>query len=365
MNENLKESPVIFKEHLQENGTFLGEIKLNSPKTYNALSKEMIFLMKDKVENWKNNLNISLIFLHGEGEKAFCAGGDVKSLYFTIKEAKQQNKDAGLTVKSFFKKEYELDELLHTFPKPVVTWGSGIVMGGGLGLFMASSHRIVTETSFFTMPEIHIGLFPDVGGTYFLSRLPHFWGWYLALTAHRVMPDEALLIQFGNFYFENLKKEDILKFLLTEQFIDNEDLSKKLKQKQSKRETKKVCFLDFYKDEIQELCQSQNIHQIHKNFKTFPKIKHNDFFKIAEKDKENFLKGSPSSLGIICEQLKRGRNLSLNEAFQLELKITQACARHNDFQEGVRALLVDKTKDAQWNPPTIEDISESWIKKHF
>lgn len=364
MNSDQQNLPVIFREHPQKNGAFLGEIKLNSPKSLNALSKDMIFPMRDKVEEWTKNPSISLIFLHGEGSKAFCAGGDVKSLYHTIKEAKEQNKDAGSAVKIFFEKEYEIDKLLHNFPKPVVTWGEGVVMGGGLGLFMGSSHRIVTETSFFAMPETHIGLFPDVGGTYFLSRLPYFWGWYLALTTHRVLPDEALHIQFGNLYFENKKKEEVFQFLLNEEFQNGEELLEKLKAKQSER-NKKTCFLEVYKEEIKELCESQNIHKIYEKFKSFPKNKYEEFLKIAQIDQSNFLKGSPSSLGIVCEQLKRGKSLNLNEAFEMELVLTQACARRNDFPEGVRALLIDKTKDAKWDPASIELLTDSWIQEHF
>ena len=359
-----KEQVIIFKEHQKKDGTFVGEIKLNTPKTLNALNQEMIFSAKDQVESWKQNPKVSLLFLHGAGEKAFCAGGDIKVMHHSIKEAKEKGEDAGLSIKDFFSKEYQLIELLRTFPKPVVSWGGGVVMGGGLGLLMGSSHRVVTETSLFAMPEIHIGLFPDVGGTYFLSQLPHYWGWYLALTAHRISPQEALLIQFGNLYFKNSQKEEVFQFLLNNSFKDGEELLKQLQNIQAKKEFSKSCFLEIYKEDIQKLCESKNIQTIYKNFKSFA-LRESEYSKIVEKDKLNFLRGSPSSLGIVCEQLKRGKGMDLKNVFKMELILAQACARRFDFQEGIRALLIDKTRDAKWNPAQIEELTESWIEGHF
>ena len=363
-NSEPKEQVIIFKENQKKDGTFVGEIKLNSPKTLNALNTEMIFSARDQVESWAQNPKCSLLFLHGAGEKAFCAGGDIKVMHNSIKEAKEKGEDAGLSIKNFFDKEYQLIELLRTFPKPVVAWGGGVVMGGGLGLLMGSSHRVVTETSLFAMPEIHIGLFPDVGGTYFLSRLPHYWGWYLAITAHRISPQEALLIQFGNLYFKNSQKEEVFQFLLNGSFKNEDDLLKQLQTLQAKREFPKPSFLEVYKQDIQKLCESKDIKTIHKNFKSFV-LGESEYSKIVEKDKLNFSRGSPSSLGIVCEQLKRGDGMDLKNVFKMELILAQACARRFDFQEGIRALLIDKTRDANWNPAQVEELTEPWIKEHF
>ncbi len=131
------------------------------------------------MQQWKNDHNIALVVLQGAGDKAFCAGGDIRDLYQAMKAAPDTYQPY---VEDFFTKEYTLDYLIHTFDKPVLVWGNGIVMGGGLGLMAGASHRIVTASSRIAMPEMAIGLYPDVGGSWFLNRMPEGCGLFLGLT---------------------------------------------------------------------------------------------------------------------------------------------------------------------------------------
>ena len=355
---NLSEQ-VIFKEHERMDGSLLGEIKLNNPKALNALTLEMIRFIKNQLNQWKQNEKIALIFLHGEGEKAFCAGGDVKGLYSLILKAREKKTDPGLAVEPFFREEYEMDYLIHTYSKPVVVWGQGVVMGGGLGLFQAASHSIVTDTSLLAMPEISIGLFPDVGGSWFLSRLPEKLGWYLALTGCRLNSAEVLFLGWSQLYFENSEKDKALKNLLSLDFRDGEDLTRRLRDFQTHSPSVEN-WLEKHKELIFQAVKSGDVKTIYTELKESVVED-----KKWNKNREVFLKGSPTSAGIICEQLNCGKNKNLKEVFQMELVLAMQCARHPDFTEGVRALLVEKTGQPAWKPKSIDLLEDSWIQEHF
>ncbi len=353
---------IFFKEHKRSDGSFLAEVKLNSPKTFNALDVGMIKALKNHLEKWKKDSNISLIFVHGEGEKSFCGGGDVKKLYHGILNCRKKNEDPGLFVQPFFENEYATNYLMHTYPKPIVLWGHGIVMGGGLGLFAASSHPIVTESSLLSMPEIFIGLFPDVGGSYFLNKLEKNLGLYLALTAYRFNGVESLFLKFSQLAFRNSDKQEVFNFLLSLSFQGNEHFNQKIKEFQKNKQISfdQENWLKKYVEEINQLVESKDIQIIYENFKN-TKIEDKKWIK----NKENFLKGSPSSVGVICEQLRRGENMSLKEVFKMEIVMAMQHARHPDFQEGVRALLIEKTGSPIWNPDNVKKLKDSWIQEHF
>lgn len=162
-------APVLFEEWQCADKSLLGVATLNLPKALNALNLEMVKLLLAKLTEWEQREDVGAVLLRGAGEKAFCAGGDVVSLHNAMKD----NPGAvPAAAREFFCEEYQLDHAIHAFSKPFIVWGSGIVMGGGMGLLMGASHRIATETSRMAMPEITIGLFPDVGGSFFLNKMP-------------------------------------------------------------------------------------------------------------------------------------------------------------------------------------------------
>ncbi|MEM6988175.1 MAG: enoyl-CoA hydratase/isomerase family protein, partial [Pseudomonadota bacterium] len=159
-------SSVLTHEHLTHDGHRVMELVLNDPARHNALTLEMIDTIQPQLDAWRDDAGVVAVVLRGAGEKAFCAGGDVVSLV----KAVRGGSDTGLP-EAFFTREYKLDYDMHTYPKPIICWGSGIVMGGGKGLLTACSHRVVTETAVLAMPEVTIALYPDVGGSWFLNRL--------------------------------------------------------------------------------------------------------------------------------------------------------------------------------------------------
>jgi len=355
-------SSICFKEHIKKDGSILAEVQLTRLKHLNVLDLDMILSLKNHLEIWHKRSEVSLIFIHSEGEKAFCAGGDVKQLYEGIQKCKEQNEDPGLFVQNFFENEYATNYLMHTYTKPIVLWGHGIVMGGGLGLFAAASHPIVTESSLFAMPEITIGLFPDVGGSYFLNQMDKGFGLYLALTACRFNATEALFLNLSQLSFKDQDKQKVFDFLLSCSFQGKDNFNKEIKKFQMKEQNifDQENWLQKYENEIHQLVESKNIHTIYENFQK-SLVQDSKWLK----NKNNFLNGSPTSAGIICEQLRRGATLSLKEVFQMELVIAMQCARYEDFSEGIRALLIEKTGAPRWKIDVIDKLKDSWIQDHF
>ncbi len=340
----------------------VGIITLNSEKTLNSLSLEMIKELKTVLEDWKESDEVACLFLQGAGEKAFCAGGDVRKLYDAIMA--QREVDAAEVPQDcfdFFSKEYQVDYAIHTYPKPVIVWGHGIVMGGGIGLMVGASHRIVTERSKLAMPEITIGLYPDVGGTWFLNKMPSAYGMYLGLTGARLDGADCEYLGLADYYIESSSKEAILSAL---QQADWSRASYKTVSHILEEVSKNISI-----PESQAALHESFIRQFEEvsSVEEFRKIllSHHEQDEWISNGIKSFEAGSPSSAHIIFRQLKEGENLSLEEVFQSELNLSCQCCIHPDFAEGVRALLVDKDMSPKWHPATLDEITKEWIDSYF
>ena len=243
---------ILFKEHKKSDSTFLLEIQLNNPSKLNALNLEMIQNLNREIKSWKDREELSAVFIHSAGERAFCAGGDVAWLYSKIKASREKGLDPALSSKDFFHTEYETDYILSQFPKPVVLWGHGIVMGGGMGLFMSASHPIATESSLFAMPEVSIGFFPDVGASYFLTRVSNRLGLYLALTACRFKSRTAQFLNLAPWFFENKDKQTVFDFLKNNSFKNKADFDIQFKgfYKEPTFLSDQECWIEKFKPEI-------------------------------------------------------------------------------------------------------------------
>ena len=210
--------PVLFEVRAAKNGRGIGMMTLNAEKTLNALSLEMIDLMAEQLAAWSTDDNIAMVFMQAAGEKAFCAGGDLQNLYQSMlthhASAEKNDIRANPYACDFFNREYRLDYFIHTYPKPILCWGHGIVMGGGIGLMAGASHRVVTEKSRLAMPEIGIGLFPDVGGSYFLNRMPGKLGLFLALTGAMINAADAKFTKLADYAIAQVDKASVLEKLL-------------------------------------------------------------------------------------------------------------------------------------------------------
>ncbi len=357
-------SPVLFGTLTADNGRRIGMITLNAEKTLNSLSLDMIDLIANQLETWANDEGLAIVILQAAGDKAFCAGGDLQNLYKSMLKhhasAERDDIRANQYARDFFDREYRLDYFIHTYPKPILCWGHGIVMGGGIGLMAGASHRVVTEKSRLAMPEIAIGLFPDVGGSYFLNRMPGKLGLFLALTGAMINTTDAKFTQLADYAIAQVDKSKVLDELLRQPWGTTHDENSQLLDIVLRRSEIKLEIvqgpLQVHFEAINELCNKENLEQIINAI-------------ISLEPEEAWLKkavaslkaGSPSSAYLANLLLKHTENLSLADVFRIEYIAALHCAARPDFAEGIRALLIDKDLKPQWSPATHAAITPEWV----
>ncbi|MTG98225.1 MULTISPECIES: enoyl-CoA hydratase/isomerase family protein [Myroides] len=346
---------------LSEIKNHIGIITLNSERSLNSLSLEMVEGILTLLDKWKQDDSIKSVFLQGSGEKAFCAGGDIRQMRQAIIE--QQKIDPTQVPQKcadFFEKEYLLDYTIHTYAKPIIVWADGIVMGGGLGLLAGASHRIVTERSKLAMPEITIGLYPDVGASYFLNQMPSAYGLYLGMTATRFDGADALFLNLADYHIDAAHKQALLQDLtqLSWSNTPSEDIDLLLQKHSSK---------DIPTSQAQE---NESIIQEFESVKdtlAFSELlqKHACENTWVNAGYQIFKSGSPSSAFVIFKQIKDNKGKSLEQAFKSELNLSCQCSIHPDFPEGVRALLIDKDLSPKWQPSSLDKVSPEWVESYF
>lgn len=352
-------SCVLFTEHATKDGQIIGEIRLNAEKSLNALTLDMIDLIQPKLDEWRDDANVVAVLLDSAGDKAFCAGGDIVNLY---KAMVAEDTDFP---EQFFTREYRLDYTLHTYPKPVICWGSGIVMGGGMGLMNGCSHRVVTETSHLAMPEVTIGLYPDVGGSWFLNRMPGRTGLFLGLTGNPINAADALFLGLADRALSADMRDGMLERLQSEHWGEDAGgvVSRVL------RELEEECSEIFeampapiraHEGLIREVTDHDSVEEM---VESLLALESDD--KWIKRAQKAISHGSPLSIKMIHEQLHRCRHLSLKEAFQHELILSVQCCRHRELQEGVRALLIDKDGQPNWTFASIEEVESRFLEGMF
>lgn len=331
-----------------------GVITLNRPKALNALNMNMIRLMYPQLKKWETDKETDIVIVKGAGGKAFCAGGDIRA----VTEA---GKIGDALAKNFFREEYILNNTIGTYQKPYVALIDGITMGGGVGLSVHGRFRVATEKTLFAMPETAIGLFPDVGGGYFLPRLQGQLGLFLALTGFRLKGRDVQRAGVASHFVESQKIAALEKELMDLKTPSIEDVSRVLDsyQKRSSLDAEKPFVLEQHIDLIDKLFQSNSVEGIVHNLKT-------DGSPFAQKQAETLAKMSPTSLKITFKQLQAGGTMSLQEVLVMEYRLSQACmVKGGDFYEGVRAVLVDKDHSPKWSPSTLNEVSEQSVEDCF
>ena len=365
MAEGTGASPAVLFKELPATGDYrIGVATLNAEKSLNALTLDMIRLLDPQLQRWAADPAIACVVLDGAGEKAFCAGGDVRSLRNAILE--HRTPGANPQAQAFFSEEYRLDHRIHTYAKPILVWGGGIVMGGGLGLLAGASHRVVTEASRIAMPEIGIGLYPDVGGSWFLQRMPGRSGLFLGLTGASLNGSDALFVGLADFFLRSGDRAALMEQLATIAWgVDvggnHVALSKLLRQLAGKAaELKSASNVEKHIAEITRLADGDTLAEVVAQVAGY---QGEDGW--LRKAAAALAGGSPTSAALIWELWHRTKHMSLAEVFQLELVVSLQCCAHPDFAEGVRALLVDKDNRPRWTPATLGEVSTAWIDEHF
>lgn len=353
---------VLFQELPGRGDFIIGVATLNAEKSLNSLSVEMVSLLRPQLEAWRQDARVACVFLQGAGEKAFCAGGDIRKVYDSILECRNERPNE--YARAFFENEYRLDYLIHTFGKPFIVWGHGIVMGGGIGLMSGASHRVVTETARLAMPEINIGLFPDVGGTWFLNHAPGRAGLFLGLTGANINAADALYVGMADRFIPNSRKASVLNALQTMEFTSCSEqnhaaVSQVLRANESREQLPASKVREHF-DLINDVTDGDSCTEICTRILA---IQSDDVW--LQKGIAQLQKGCPTTAHLVYEQLRRGKKLSLEQVFQMELIMSLQCSRHGDFAEGVRALLVDKDGSPKWRYNSVAEVPAAWVDEHF
>jgi enoyl-CoA hydratase/carnithine racemase len=363
-------APALFEELAAENGKRIGVATLNVEKTLNAISLEMVDLLDQQLRAWAADPQLVMVVLQAAGEKAFCAGGDLQGLYRTMLDQhaadKQEDIRSNTYACDFFEREYRLDYLIHTFPKPILAWGHGIVMGGGIGLMAGASHRVVTEKSRLAMPEITIGLYPDVGGTWFLNRMPGQAGLFLALSGASIGAADAVFARLADYQVSHAQKQAVLAALLNQPWDGRQDdvlLSRVLLDAQGQGaaafEAAPVPLQQHFAL-INRLCSAPTLAEVVDNIVT---LETEDQW--LQRGIATLVAGSPGSAWLSHALQKRARHMSLAEVFRLEYVVSLHCAARTDFAEGIRALIIDKDRQPKWQPATLAAVADDWGQGFF
>ncbi len=337
---------VILKEHGKS-----GHIILNRPDKINSLTHEMILEIDGKLKEWEKEDSVTHILMYGAGTRGFCAGGDMRVYYDNRHRAVEVARD-------FFPSEYEMDLRIINYPKPIVALLDGIIMGGGVGISFGASHKIVTEKTKWSMPEVNIGFFPDVGGTFFMNQIPEEMARYISFLAKFLTSDDVIFLGFADIKVQPADLEEIIKEISA---VKGENIYLEVDNSLEKyRQSPKVSYLEENQGKILEYFSGESVTEIINKLKAGTDS--GDTW--ALETLQEMRKKSLLSQFIIFEQFKRGKELSIEESFDLEVTLSLNFMDNPDFFEGLRSVLVDKN-GADWKCKEPEDISEELVEKFF
>ena len=358
----MSDAPVIFAELPAAEGK-LGRITLSVAATLNSLTLEMVDMLQAQLDAWRDDEDIAAIFLDGAGEKAFCAGGDVQALH---ESAVATPGGPCEYAEAFFAREYRMNYTLHTYPKPIICWGHGIVMGGGLGVMAGCSHRIVTEKTRIAMPEVTIALFPDVGGSWFLNHMPGKSGLFLALTGASINAADAIYTGMAGRFIASEHRDEVVEQLLRQSWSSdvsaNHALVKHTLRPFSEQSVSQCPGgqVEPHLGTINTLCDGDDIHEIIDNI-----VGQQTQDPWLDRARESLAHGSPLAALWTHRQLMETRHASLREVFQSEIQLVTNIVRHPEFAEGVRALLIDKDRSPRWQFSASRDIPAEVMDAFF
>ncbi|WP_434384940.1 enoyl-CoA hydratase/isomerase family protein [Melittangium boletus] len=335
----------------------LGLVTLNRPKALNALDLGMIRALAPALEDWAARPEVRAVVVRGAGGRAFCAGGDVRAVASAV--AQDTREPGGEPfARAFFREEYALNQRIHHFPKPYVSLVDGICMGGGLGLSRHGSHRVVTERLVLAMPETGIGLFPDVGGGWFLPRFPGESGTYLGLTGERASAADAVWLGYATAHVPHERLDALGEALgaadwsqgtahdVATRVIDGFATAPGASALRARAAEIDRCFAGGRVEEILAALEAEGTPW-------------------AEATRATLGRMCPTSLKVTLRQLRLGRALPYDAMKDVEFRLSQHCTARPDFREGIRAVLVDKDQKPRWSPSTLAEVSDADVDACF
>jgi enoyl-CoA hydratase/carnithine racemase len=347
-------------EILSEVRNHVAFITLNRPAALNALSLGMIFELREALHRFAHDSAVHAVLIRGAGEKSFCAGGDIRALYDSYRSS-------GRIHVEFFAAEYPVDYVLYAYPKPYIALLNGIVMGGGMGISQSSRLRIVGERTRMAMPEVAIGFFPDVGGSYFLSRLPGSLGLYMALTGAQLRAADTLYAELADFFLSPAGLEQLEGRLQTFEWSSHHSdpnvaraaMAALLRELSADAGTAPLAAM---RPAIDEHFAAPTVPALLDSLHAEQRPEFKDW---AQQTAALIATRSPTMLAVTLKQLQLGRSMSLAECLRMEIGMAQQCFAQGDFVEGVRAMIIDKDNKPVWRPNRIADVTPAAVDAIF
>ena len=354
------QSAIVSQTLITTSGHRLGLMILNTPQAMNAVDLDMVKLIDEQLAVWQQDPQVVAVLMRGAGDKAFSAGGDIRKLYDSMRAQGSEHLVYG---DAFFTGEYGKNYRVHQFSKPLIAWGNGFVMGGGLGLYIGANHRVGTETLKLAWPEIRIGLFPDVAATWYLSRLPKPYGHWMALSGSHMNAQDCKTLGLIQYAVAHQHYETMLDELLAQPWQPNSAQNHALvrvalQNFELQSESMPVGELTAAQAELDKLFVDYDLGAIDAAFRAY--AGDNAWVKQGI---NNYLHGCPATAQIIMEQLKRGASMSLAEVVRWELELAFQALRHPDFAEGIRAMVIDKDFQPQWQHANVQAVPRAWVQE--
>ena len=328
----------------------LGILTLDRPQALNALTLEMIETLDAALHDFAQDVAIDAVLIRGTGDRAFCAGGDIKPI-----ATAPPGPALDRARRAFFAAEYALNYRLHVYPKPVLTLMHGITMGGGCGLAMNAGYRVATERSLVAMPETMLGLFPDVGATLFLGELPGEMGLYLGLTGTRLQAGDLMALGMATHHIAGASVPSLVEMLAAADPLAPAAIDSMLARVAAEPEPPTLAPRQ---DRIDALLAGASIGEIAAALEAAPE----DW---AQEALASIRGGAPMSVATVFRQLRFCAGLPPEAVFRMEYRLAVRLSGRADFREGVRAVLVDKDRMPGWSPATLEAVDPEAVESLF
>ncbi len=327
----------------------LARVTLNRPKALNALTQTMALALDARLKEWQADDSVKAVAITGaareDGRVPFCSGGDIRFLH------QQQNDPERQFAVTFYEQEYRLNTLVFRFPKPYVALIDGVVMGGGVGISFHGSHRVMSENALFAMPETGIGLFPDVGATYFLPRCPGLMGLYMGLTGARIGVADALYLGLATHHVPSARMAEFDAALGSA----GADIDGAIGEFTADPGEAPLAA----QQEVVDRCFAGNsVEAILDNLAA-------EGTEWAEQTSAALLEKSPTSLKITHRQLTQYNDLDFEAAMEVEYRMAIRCNFSHEFYEGIRAQIIDKDRQPKWQPARLEDVDANLVESYF
>lgn len=346
----MNNSTDILFDEIKGNAGNIGLITLNRPQYLNAMTTAMCAVMYDQLEKWEKNTDIKAMVIRGAGERAFCAGGDIRHFYEMGKAGLAKSKE-------FFWHEYRLNHHIFHLHKPYIALLHGITMGGGVGVSIHGSHRVAAENLVFAMPETGIGFFPDIGASYFLPRFLDRTGFYLALTGAKLNPADAHYIGAIDFVVPQQRFDELITKIAETKFSTDVHAAVTDIINPFKLNINSPTLLA-HRVDIDHCFSHDTVEKIIAALRE-------EKIPWTQQVADTIETKSPTSLKVTLQELQRGSLMEFDDCMRMEFRLANHFLENHDFLEGIRAAVIDKDRNPKWQPATLAEVNEKDVEKYF